>query len=44
LTIVVTDDGVGIAPDVLPDVFDLFSQADRSLERSQGGSASGSRW
>ncbi len=33
----VKDSGVGIAPEVLPRVFDLFSQADRSLDRSQGG-------
>jgi PAS domain S-box-containing protein len=33
----VRDTGVGIAPEMLPDVFDLFSQADRSLDRSQGG-------
>jgi signal transduction histidine kinase len=33
----VIDTGVGIAPEMLPRVFDLFSQADRSLERSQGG-------
>ncbi|HEX4782098.1 MAG TPA: response regulator [Usitatibacter sp.] len=37
LAIVVTDNGVGIAPEMLPNVFELFSQADRSLERSQGG-------
>jgi PAS domain S-box-containing protein len=33
----VSDDGVGIAPEVLPEVFELFVQADRSLDRSQGG-------
>ena len=37
LEIVVADNGMGIAPEVLPHVFDLFSQGDRSLERSQGG-------
>ena len=37
LVVCVTDDGVGIAPEVLPAVFELFAQADRSLERSQGG-------
>src|ERR1700675_4076477 len=29
--------GVGIAPEVLPLIFDLFTQAERSLDRSQGG-------
>ena len=31
------DTGVGIAPAVLPRIFDLFTQAERSLDRSQGG-------
>lgn len=33
----VRDTGVGIAPEVLPGIFDLFTQASRSLDRSQGG-------
>jgi signal transduction histidine kinase len=35
--IVVTDTGVGISADLLPRIFDLFVQSDRSLDRSQGG-------
>jgi len=35
--IVVSDTGVGISADLLPRVFDLFVQSDRSLDRSQGG-------
>jgi PAS domain S-box-containing protein len=33
----VRDNGMGINAELLPHVFDLFSQADRSLDRSQGG-------
>jgi PAS domain S-box-containing protein len=33
----VRDSGVGIAPELLPNIFDLFTQAERSLDRSQGG-------
>jgi signal transduction histidine kinase/CheY-like chemotaxis protein len=35
--ITVEDNGIGIAPDHLPRLFDLFSQVDTALERSQGG-------
>ena len=33
----VADDGIGIAPEKLPHLFDMFYQADRSYEQSQGG-------
>ena len=33
----VRDTGVGIPPEVLPRVFDLFTQLDRTMNRSQGG-------
>lgn len=33
----VSDDGHGIDPELLPRVFDLFTQGARSLDRSQGG-------
>ena len=37
ITIRVRDNGIGIAADDLPEVFHLFSQADRSLDRAKGG-------
>ncbi len=33
----VCDNGIGIAPEVLPHVFDLFAQGERPLDRAQGG-------
>ncbi len=33
----IIDNGIGIAPDMLGRIFDLFAQADSSLDRSQGG-------
>jgi PAS domain S-box-containing protein len=33
----VRDNGIGITPDLLPKMFDLFVQADQSLSRSRGG-------
>jgi signal transduction histidine kinase len=37
LQIAIKDEGAGIAPEFLPHMFDLFAQADQSLDRSQGG-------
>ena len=37
VVISVKDTGVGIAPDKLPEMFELFAQGDRSLARSEGG-------
>jgi signal transduction histidine kinase len=33
----IQDNGIGIAPEFLPRIFDLFAQAERGLDRSQGG-------
>jgi len=33
----VKDDGMGIAPDLLPRMFDLFVQGERGIDRSEGG-------
>ena len=35
--IAVTDDGSGMSPELLPRVFDLFTQAPRRSDRTQGG-------
>lgn len=37
VVIEITDTGVGISPELLPKVFDLFVQSDRTLDRAQGG-------
>ncbi|MGZ5182134.1 MAG: response regulator [Ramlibacter sp.] len=37
VTITIRDQGAGIDPAFLPHIFDLFAQADQSLDRSQGG-------
>jgi CheY-like chemotaxis protein/anti-sigma regulatory factor (Ser/Thr protein kinase) len=33
----VRDNGIGIAPEMVPRIFDLFAQVDHTLDRSQGG-------
>lgn len=35
--ILIRDSGIGIRPSLLPRVFDLFTQAERTLARSEGG-------
>jgi PAS domain S-box-containing protein len=35
--VAVKDDGIGIPPEILPRIFELFAQADRTIDRSQGG-------
>ena len=37
LTVRVGDTGIGLSPDMLPVIFEMFAQADRSLEREQAG-------
>ena len=33
----ISDNGMGITPEMIPRIFELFTQVDRSIERSQGG-------
>ena len=33
----IRDTGIGIAPEMLPHVFDMFTQAERTLDRAEGG-------
>ncbi|GEM_PF-436132 len=37
LVLTVADDGIGMAPELITRVFDLFTQAERTSDRSQGG-------
>jgi signal transduction histidine kinase len=37
VVITISDTGIGIPADLLPCVFDLFTQGDRSIARSEGG-------
>ena len=37
VTFTVTDNGIGMNPDVIERIFDMFSQAERTSDRTQGG-------
>ncbi|MHA3770759.1 ATP-binding response regulator [Verrucomicrobiota bacterium sgz303538] len=37
ITITVRDTGVGISPEKLPQMFEIFTQAERSFDRAEGG-------
>jgi PAS domain S-box-containing protein len=37
VTVEVRDEGIGISPELMPRLFDLFVQGERALDRSEGG-------
>ena len=37
VTVEISDNGAGISPEFMPRIFDLFAQADRTLDRAEGG-------
>jgi signal transduction histidine kinase len=37
VSVTVSDDGIGIAAEALPTIFDVFSQASQARTRAQGG-------
>ena len=37
IVVTVSDTGMGITPEMLPQIFEMFTQGDRNLDRSQGG-------
>jgi signal transduction histidine kinase len=37
VVLTISDNGIGISPEMVPQVFDLFAQAERTSDRSQGG-------
>jgi PAS domain S-box-containing protein len=36
-TVSIKDTGIGISPEVLPHIFEIFTQAEQAIDRSQGG-------
>jgi signal transduction histidine kinase len=44
LTIRVSDRGLGIEPQLLPRIFEMFSQGKPAIDRAEGGLGLGLRW